>query len=94
LGTIYNVGPKHPIAIRDVVALIAGALGMTFDELAEIVPDRVHQDSRYWLDSSLIRNLGWKPRISWDVGLERMVRWGRDYLPVLRKMPVEFVMRS
>ncbi len=94
LGTIYNVGPDHPIAIRNVVELVAEALGMTFDNLAEVVSDRAHQDSRYWLDSSLMHKLGWERRVSLGAGLDRMVKWAREYLPVLRTMPVDFVMRA
>src|SRR5258706_8087831 len=36
LGAVYNVGPKEPISISRVVAMVADALGMPFDQLCEV----------------------------------------------------------
>src|SRR5256885_1342672 len=36
LGTIYNVGPPEPTAIRTVVELTAAALGMNFEQVCEM----------------------------------------------------------
>jgi len=57
--------------------------------------DRLHQDSRYWLDSSAIKRVvGWEPQISWEEGMREMVDWGRKYLPQLKTLPTDFVMRA
>lgn len=95
LGEIYNVGPKIPTSIRDVVERTSTALGMSFSELCEVTEDRMGQDSRYWLDSSKIeRELGWTPSIDWDEGLMEMVEWGRKYYDQIKNYPVEYVMRG
>jgi dTDP-glucose 4,6-dehydratase len=95
LGTIYNAGPAEPTSIRRVVELCAEALGMPFEQLCEMAPDRLGQDSRYWLDSSAIyRDVGWKPEIDWTEGLAEMVSWGRKYLADLRDWPMDYVLRG
>jgi len=95
LGTVYNAGPKDPTSIRRVVELAAEALKVPFDQLCEVTGDRQHQDSRYWLDSSAIkRDVGWEPQIGWEEGMREMVDWGRKYLPQLKTLPTDFVMRA
>jgi dTDP-glucose 4,6-dehydratase len=95
LGTIYNAGPAEPTSIRRVVELCAEALGLRFEELCEMAPDRLGQDSRYWLDSSAIkRDVGWQPQIGWKEGLGEMVAWGRKYLGELKGMSTNYVMRG
>lgn len=95
LGTIYNAGPAQPTSIRRVVELCAEALGMPFEQLCEMAPDRLGQDSRYWLDSSAIkRDVGWEPKIGWAEGLGEMVAWGRKYLGQLRDWPKDYVLRG
>jgi len=95
LGTIYNAGPAEPTSIRRVVELCAQALGMPFEQLCEMAPDRLGQDSRYWLDSSAIyKDVGWKPEIGWTEGLAEMADWGRKYIGQLRDWPKDYVLRG
>lgn len=95
LGTIYNAGPAMPTSIREVVERCARALEIPFEQLCEVVPDRLGQDSRYWLDSSAIkRDVGWQPQVGWDEGLSEMVAWGRRYLDQIRDWPTEYVLRG
>jgi dTDP-glucose 4,6-dehydratase len=95
LGKIYNAGPKEPTSIRRVVELCADALGMPFEQLCTLSDDRLGQDSRYWLDSSEIRNdVGWEPQISWEEGLGEMVAWGRKHIDVLKTLSKDFVLRA
>ena len=95
LGEIYNVGPKNPTSIREVVQRTASALGVAFEDICEITQDRIGQDSRYWLDSSKIElTLGWEHSISWDEGLNEMVEWGRTYANQIKNYPIDYVMRG
>jgi dTDP-glucose 4,6-dehydratase len=95
LGTVYNAGPPEPISIKHLVEKVAEALKMPFEQLAEVVPDRLGQDSRYWLDSSAIkRDVGWEQEISLEQGLEEMVAWGRKYLPQLQATSTDYVLRT
>ena len=87
-----GAGPKDLTSIRRVVELTAKALGMPFEQLCEMTEDRLGQDSRYWLDSSVIKNdVGWEPQISWEEGLKEMVDWGRKYINQLRDWPMDDV---
>ena len=95
LGKIYNVGPPEPISIRDLVAAVADALDMPFEQLCEMTPAREGEDSQYWLDSSAIKkDLGWEQQISIEEGMKRMVQWGRDHLEFLRGESAEFILRA
>jgi dTDP-glucose 4,6-dehydratase len=94
-GKIYNVGPALPTSIRDLVAKTADALGMPFEQLCEMSGDRLGQDSRYWLDSSAIkRDLGWEPQITLEDGLKEMVAWGKQYLPQIKGVSTDYVLRG
>lgn len=95
LGTVYNAGPPQPTSIRALVEKTAQALEMKFDDLCEMTGDRLGQDSRYWLDSSSIKQaVGWEPQIGLDEGLAEMVAWGRKYLGQLQKWPMDYVLRG
>jgi dTDP-glucose 4,6-dehydratase len=95
LGAIYNAGPPEPTSIRRVVELTAQALGIPFEQLAEVTGDRLGQDSRYWLDSSAIkREVGWEPQIGWEEGLDEMVAWGRKYFDTLKDWPTDYTLRA
>lgn len=95
LGTVYNAGPPEPISIRDLVAKVAEAMNMSFEELCEVSGERLGQDSQYWLDSSAIkRDVGWEPQISLEEGIEEMVEWGKKYLDYLRTVPTGYVLRA
>jgi dTDP-glucose 4,6-dehydratase len=95
LGTIYNVGPRSPIAIQDLIAQVANALEMPIDDLVEAAPARLGEDAVYWLDSTLIdKDLGWQPKISLAEGLSDMIAWGRKYLPELSRYNPDFIFRA
>jgi dTDP-glucose 4,6-dehydratase len=94
-GRIYNAGPERPTSIREVVERCADALGIAFEQLCEETGDRLGQDSRYWLDSSAIRQaLAWAPTIGWEQGLAEMVDWGRTHLEQIRDWPTDYAFRA
>jgi dTDP-glucose 4,6-dehydratase len=93
IGEIYNVGPDHPISIREVIAHCAKALSIDFDDLVNMAPERTGQDSCYWLDSTKIKALGWEQKIRFDGGIYDMLNWIRKY-PELLTMPTDFRMRA
>lgn len=94
-GEIYNVGPKFPTSILEVVNRTANAIGTPISQLCDIVEDRIGQDSQYWLDSSKIKNeLGWEPLINWDEGLKEMAEWGITYFDKIKNYSPEYVMRG
>jgi dTDP-glucose 4,6-dehydratase len=95
LGRVYNAGPAAPISIRHLVEKCAEGLGMPFEKLCEVVPDRLGQDSQYWLDSSAIRkDVGWEPQISLEQGIQEVINWGKKYLDYLKTVNPAYVLRT
>ena len=92
-GEVYNVGPDTPDSIESVVRRCIEATGALFSEVVEMAPERMGQDSTYWLDSSKIKALGWKQEIGWGEGLVDMLRWVKAY-PELTELSTEFQMRA
>jgi len=94
-GRVYNVGPAAPTAISEVAMRCAAAVGVAFADMFEDAPERVGQDSCYWLDSSAIaRDFGWQPLVDWDVGLADVVSWARHNLNVLGDWPTDYQLRA
>lgn len=92
-GSIYNVGPEQPIAIRGLVSLIAKITGVAYSDLVQEVGERTGQDSRYHLNCDAIKRLGWKEEVKLWPGLHKMVDWVQSY-PELLKMPTDYVHRQ
>lgn len=74
--TVYNVGTDVEVAIRDVVALVAGALGRHII----IAPGPLQSGStdRRCPDISRVRALGFAPRVSLPEGIAATVAWYQD----------------
>jgi dTDP-glucose 4,6-dehydratase len=73
-GEIYNVSGGNEKKNIDVVKSILKIMKKP-ENLIEFVKDRPGHDVRYSLDSSRLRNLGWKPETSFEEGLEKTVSW-------------------
>ena len=76
-GEVYNCGGPDECENIDVVRRVV-ALCDADQALIEFVRDRPGHDRRYSLSSHKLRELGWQPRIRFDEGLPRTVRWYRD----------------
>src|SRR3989344_1731324 len=74
IGEGYNIGTGFEKTISEVATDILGILHKP-KSMTTIVPDRLGDDSRYLLDSSKVRALGWKPEIVWEKGLAETVEW-------------------
>lgn len=87
VGETYNIGGHNEKRNLDVVNCICDLLdemiprGVTQDEasyreLITFVKDRPGHDVRYAIDASKIeRELGWKPRETFESGLRKTVEW-------------------
>ncbi|CTQ32586.1 dTDP-glucose 4,6-dehydratase [Jannaschia rubra] len=85
LGRSYNIGGENEARNIDLIRTICGLLdrmhpeGAPHDRLIEFVTDRPGHDARYAIDPSRIRaELGWRPSVTLEQGLERTVRWYLD----------------
>lgn len=91
MGNIYHLSPSTGIAVRDVVRTIAGRLGKPFEQVAAIVDERPGQDAAYVIDSTRARTeLGWKPDVGLQTGIDEVVRWVEEYWDEIATQPLEY----
>ena len=94
LGEIYNVGPDYPISIRELVTLVIKQMGEDMDAICQVIPGRQNEDKQYWLDSSKIKQLGWRQEISLQEGIQDMINWGRSYVDQLHTDTQQFILHA
>lgn len=84
VGKTYNIGGENELSNIQLVQMICGILdrlrprtnGSRYADLITFVADRPGHDARYAIDPSRIRDeLGWRPSVTIEEGLERTVRW-------------------
>lgn len=73
-GEIYNIGGHNERTNLQVVKTIIRALGKS-EELIDFVEDRLGHDKRYAIDSSKIEQLGWKPKFTFEIGIDETIKW-------------------
>ncbi len=74
-GESYNISSSNEVNNLTLVTKILEILNKS-NENIQFVENRPGEDIRYSLDSSKIhRELGWKPKINFDVGLEKTIQW-------------------
>src|SRR4026209_2955695 len=74
-GQGYNFGGNSEMANLDAVKLVLRHLGKP-ESLITFVTDRLGHDRRYAIDSSFAnRELNWKPRRSFNEGLNETIGW-------------------
>ena len=87
LGETYNIGGWNEKANIDVVKTICQILdglrpradGKSYAEQITFVKDRPGHDRRYAIDASKIaRELDWKPKETFDSGIQKTVQWYLD----------------
>lgn len=77
-GAIYNIGARNEQRNIDVVKSVLDTLRKPHS-LIQFVKDRPGHDRRYAIDPTLIETeLGWRPRETWESGLQKTVRWYQD----------------
>ena len=82
-GETYNIGGHNEWRNIDLIHLLCGIMDRKLGraeggsaKLITYVTDRAGHDLRYAIDASRIqRELGWKPSITFEEGLERTVDW-------------------
>jgi dTDP-glucose 4,6-dehydratase len=77
-GEIYNIGGGTELTNRELTYRLLSAVGAD-ESMVEPVADRLGHDRRYSVDCSKIAGeLGYAPRVSFEVGLAETVAWYRD----------------
>lgn len=79
LGETYNVGSGDERSIEQIADGVLAAADRP-KTLKSYVDDRPGHDRRYLLDHSKItRELGWRPEIPFDLGLQQTIEWYRTH---------------
>lgn len=86
LGEVYNIGGNNEWRNIDLVNFLCSLMDQklgnpngTSASLITYVKDRAGHDLRYAIDASkLMRETGWKPQVTFEVGLEKTVDWFLD----------------
>jgi UDP-glucuronate 4-epimerase len=75
---VYNIGNDHPEELNRLIGLIEAALGKTAQRIERPLPPGDVLSTRADV-SDLRRDVGFAPTISLEDGVNRFVRWFRDY---------------
>jgi dTDP-glucose 4,6-dehydratase len=83
MGETYNIGGHNEWKNIDLIKLLCakmdvhlGRVAGESEKLITFVKDRPGHDVRYAIDASKIeRELGWKPSLTFDIGLEKTIVW-------------------
>jgi dTDP-glucose 4,6-dehydratase len=74
LGRVYHIDGGTELTNRELTAAILAACGASW-QMVVPVTDRKGHDRRYSLDDSLLRSMGYAPRIQFPDGLKATVAW-------------------
>jgi dTDP-glucose 4,6-dehydratase len=85
VGEVYNIAGEQERTNLEITRLILKELGLS-DSLIEYVKDRPGHDRRYSIDCSKLKQLGWQPRVKFEDGIKRTVRWYQENRPWWEKI--------
>ena len=77
-GEIYNIGGGKELTNLELTHQLLKLLDKDESSI-EYVSDRLGHDSRYSVDASkILRELGFKPEVSWAIGLAETINWYQE----------------
>ena len=77
-GEVYNIGSFEEKTNREIIDHILKELGKK-QSLIQHVADRRGHDRRYSMDSTKIsKELGWRPTVSFNEGIQKTIEWYRE----------------
>jgi dTDP-glucose 4,6-dehydratase len=77
-GQVINIGTERHRSVLEVAEAVLQAMGPT-DSQIQFIGDRPGQVFRHTADTSKLRRLiGWEPKLRFEDGLDRTIRWYRD----------------
>jgi dTDP-glucose 4,6-dehydratase len=76
-GETYNLASGNERMNLEIAELILKELNKP-PSLIQFVKDRPGHDFRYSLDTTKVRDLGWKPGTDFEQGLKRTIKWYQD----------------
>jgi dTDP-glucose 4,6-dehydratase len=77
-GQVINIGTERHRSVLEIAEAVLKAMGPC-DSQIQFVGGRPGQVFRHTADASKLKNLiDWEPKLSFEEGLERTIRWYRD----------------
>ncbi|OED34225.1 dTDP-glucose 4,6-dehydratase [PVC group bacterium (ex Bugula neritina AB1)] len=77
IGEVYNISANEEHVNKEITHMILEEMSLGLERI-EYVEDRVGHDRRYSMNSQKIRDLGWKPRYSFQESFSKTVQWYRQ----------------
>jgi len=77
IGKTYNIGSQHEYSVNEIYDKIKTIIGRGTSEFVK--DPRAFNDSRYCIDSSELRKLGWSETLDFDSKLRETVQWYKDH---------------
>lgn len=84
-GCIYNIGSDEQRSCAEVVRMVLNRVAEYTDDaqigiqLMQYVSGRPALDRAYVMESSKMHELGWAPQVSFELGIDKTVRWYLDH---------------
>ncbi|MFZ5987219.1 MAG: dTDP-glucose 4,6-dehydratase, partial [Bacillota bacterium] len=86
LGEVYNIGGQNERTniqiVKDIINYLSNSVDSSIrEDLIKFVEDRKGHDRRYAINANKIEEeLGWKPNISFELGIIKTINWYLDNL--------------
>jgi dTDP-glucose 4,6-dehydratase len=91
-GEIYHLSTDRHHSIREVVEEVCKQLNSSFEDVVEVVGDRLGKDAAYTLDSKRAKeNLEWKAKIGLKEGIKQTIEWIEKNLDEIKQQPFDYV---
>jgi dTDP-glucose 4,6-dehydratase len=74
IGEIYNIGGGNEKMNIEIAKIILTELNKP-KSLIKFVEDRKGHDFRYAVDTKKVAQLGWKPKVKFEDGIRRTIKW-------------------
>ena len=76
IGEIYNIGSCDELSVNHIAELLVRKIKGTnaiVEDWVTFVRDRFYNDARYNINYDKIKSMGWKPSVSFDDGISRLL---------------------
>lgn len=76
-GEIYNISSNEEYSVLEIVKMILKEMGKP-EDFYVFVEDRLGQDIRYSIDSSKMKNLRWRPKMTLKQYLSEYIKLSKE----------------
>ena len=73
IGKTYNIGSQHEFSVNEIFEKISTIMGK--GQCEHVKDPRPFNDSRYCIDSSELRKLGWSENFNFELKLKETIEW-------------------